>query len=57
MTLEKFIEENKELIDSISGGKCKTDNERRLWVINNEDLYYKALNVGVRIWVQNFAQS
>jgi len=49
MTLEKFIEDNKELIDSVSGGKCKTYNERRLWVINNEDLYYKALNAGVRI--------
>lgn len=53
MTLENFIKENKTLIDEVIKDVCKShdvyidDEERELWVLNDEGLYNFAIDCGV----------
>jgi len=53
MTLRQFIKENRqaldEIIQSLAPGSSKSDSERELWVLNDEDLYNWARSEGVRI--------
>ena len=53
MTLQKFIKENREELDNIIQrrvpGAPKNDNERRLWIMNDEDLYNWARSYKVNI--------
>lgn len=53
MTLQQFIKENKKEIDSCIQQACpgakKTNEERRLWILNDEGLYLWAKSSGVRI--------
>jgi len=48
-TLREFIRENRKDIDEVSGSPYSNDEERRLWVLNNEALYHWARSRGVRI--------
>lgn len=53
MTLKKLIRENREKLDRyiqrVAPGAPRNDNERRLWVLNDERLYKWARSCGVRI--------
>jgi len=53
MTFREFIKQNREELDkAIQGaapGSPKNDEERRLWVLNDEGLYRWARNEGVKI--------
>jgi len=53
MTLKDFIKENREEIDAAIKRVCDnvrlTDEERRLWILNDEGLYRWARSEGVRI--------
>ena len=53
MTLRDFIKENKEEIDRCIRSVCNNcrldDEERRLWILNDEGLYNWARSSGVRI--------
>jgi hypothetical protein len=53
MTLKNFIEENKEELDRCIKRVCPNcqmnDNERRMWILNDEGLYCWARSEGVRI--------
>ena len=53
MTLRNFIKENKEELDRCIKtvcSNCKLNNEeRRLWILNDESLYLWARREGVRI--------
>ena len=53
MTLRNFIKENKEELDACIKtvcSNCKLNNdERRLWILNDESLYLWARREGVRI--------
>ena len=53
MTLKQFIKENRQEIDEAIKRVCDNcrlnDNERRLWILNDEGLYLWARSVGVRI--------
>lgn len=53
MTLAQFIKENRERIDRVIERTCKNcrknDEERRLWILNDEGLYLWAKDEGVRI--------
>lgn len=53
MTIKDFIRENRteidECIQSVAPGSPQNDNERRLWVLNDEGLYRWARSNGVRI--------
>lgn len=53
MTLAEFIKENKEGIDttikSIYSNCSLNNEERRLWILNDEGLYSWAKSEGVRI--------
>jgi hypothetical protein len=53
MTLAEFIRENKTEIDRAiksACNNCKLNNEeRRLWILNDEGLYSWARSEGVRI--------
>jgi len=53
ISLSQFIRDNREEIDaaiqSVVPGAAKNDNERRLWVLNDEGLYNWARSEGVRI--------
>ena len=53
MTLAEFIRENKPEIDQYirsACNNCKLNNEeRRLWILNDEGLYSWAKSEGVRI--------
>ena len=53
MTLEQFIKENRQEIDEAIKRVCDNcrlnDNERRLWILNDEGLYLWARSAGVRI--------
>ena len=53
MTLRQFIKENRQALDEIiqglAPGSSKSDSERELWVLNDEDLYNWARSEGVRI--------
>jgi aromatic ring-cleaving dioxygenase len=52
MTLTEFIKENKQEIDACIKKvvrNCKLDNqERRLWILNDEGLYTWAKSEGVK---------
>ena len=52
MTLAQFIKENREQIDAVIKDACpnckiKSDEERRLWMINDEGLHLWAERSGV----------
>ena len=49
MNLTEFIRENRKEIDELTKSPYKNDNERRLWVLNDEGLYLWAKSEGVRI--------
>lgn len=53
MTLKNFIKENKEELDECIKRvypDCKLNNEeRRLWILNDEGLYRWAKSEGVRV--------
>jgi len=53
MTLKQFIKENREELDACIEMACpgcrKNDEERRLWILNDEGLYRWARSEGVRI--------
>ena len=55
MTIENFIKENSEKIDSLivenTGNRAElfNDDERRLMVLNNPELYKMAIAAGVQI--------
>jgi len=39
MNINKWINENREAIDEYTKSQYKNDEERRLWVLNDEFLY------------------
>jgi len=53
MKLQDFIKEHREELDNCiqkaAPGAPKNDNERRLWILNDEGLYNWARREGVRI--------
>lgn len=53
MTLKQFIKENRkeldECIQRVAPGSPRNDNERRLWILNDEGLYRWARSYGVKI--------
>jgi hypothetical protein len=53
MTLKEFIRENREEIDAAIRSVCSNcrlnNEERRLWILNDEGLYRWAQRSGVRI--------
>jgi hypothetical protein len=53
MKLQDFIKENRQELDEciqrVAPGAPKNDNERRLWVLNDEGLYRWARSEGCRI--------
>ena len=57
MTLKQFIKENRKELDEciarVLGGeenhRYRNDEERRLWILNDEGLYNWARSSGVRI--------
>jgi hypothetical protein len=53
MTMKEFIKEHRQELDDciqrVSPGAAKNDDERRLWVLNDEGLYNWARSEGVRI--------
>lgn len=49
MTLQQFIKENRQEIDDMIQSPYKNDEERRLWILNDEGLYRWARRSGVRI--------
>lgn len=53
MTLQNFIKTNRTELDNciqnVGPGAPKNDNERRLWIYNDEGLYNWARSEGVRI--------
>jgi hypothetical protein len=56
MTIDRFIKQNSKIIDTHISQKLhkqKTKNsyqERRLWVLNDYELYRWALNNGVEVY-------
>lgn len=48
MTLTQFIRENRNEIDNLINSPYKNDNERRLYILNDESLYRWAKRNGVR---------
>jgi hypothetical protein len=53
MTLRQFIKEHRQELDDCiqraAPGAPKNDDERRLWILNDEGLYHWARSEGVRI--------
>ena len=53
MTLKEFIRQNRKEIDKSVQKMClgtyKNDEERRLWILNDEGLYNWARSEGVKI--------
>jgi len=53
MTLKNFIKENREELDRCIKNVCQNcrlnDQERRLWILNDEGLYRWARSEGVKI--------
>ena len=53
ISLSQFIRDNRDELDaaiqSVVPGAAKNDEERRMWVLNDEGLYNWARNEGVRI--------
>jgi hypothetical protein len=48
-SLTDFIKEHREEIDKLTKSQYKNDEERRLWILNDEGLYNWARSEGVRI--------
>ena len=48
-SLSQFIKENREEIDRLTKSPYHNDEERRLWVLNNEGLYNWARSEGVNV--------
>jgi hypothetical protein len=48
-SLREFIKEHRSKIDEITKSKYRNDEERRLWVLNDEGLCNWAKQEGVRI--------
>lgn len=48
MNLMDFIRNHRQEIDSMTKSPYHNDNERRLWVLNDEGLYGWAKSEGVR---------
>ena len=48
MTLKQFIKIHRQEIDEITQSSIKNDDERELWVLNDEGLYNWARSEGVR---------
>lgn len=52
MTLEQWVRSNRPLIDSVaygvSGVRPEDDDDRELWVLNEESLYLASVEAGVR---------
>jgi hypothetical protein len=53
MTIREFIKQHREELDECIQGACpgapRNDNERRLWILNDEGLYRWARSKGVNI--------
>lgn len=53
VTLKQFIKENRQELDKCIQRACpgaaRNDEERRLWVLNDEGLYNWARSEGVRV--------
>lgn len=53
MTIQKFIKENRDELHKRIDRTCpdhpRNDNELRLWILNDEDLYRWARSEGVKI--------
>ena len=54
MTLKEFIRQNRDEIDQAIKRRCPnlkatSDEERRLWILNDEGLYHWARCEGVKI--------
>ena len=53
MTLQEFIKQHRqeldEVIQNVAPGAPKSDNERRLWILNDEGLYNWARSEGVKV--------
>jgi len=48
-SMNEFIKEHREEIDNATKSQYKNDEERRLWILNDEGLYNWARSEGVRI--------
>ena len=52
-SLRNWIKENRKEIDScierVVPGCRKNDNERRIWILNDEELYFWAKSEGVNV--------
>lgn len=48
-SLREFIREHREELDSLIKSSHKNDEERRLWILNDEGLYRWARSEGVDI--------
>ena len=48
-TLTEFIKNHRKEIDAMIKSPYKNDNERRLWILNDEGLYLWAKSEGVKI--------
>lgn len=49
ITLKQFIKEHRQEIDDIIQSPYKNDEERRLWILNDEGLYHWAKSEGVKV--------
>jgi hypothetical protein len=47
--LTQFIREHRQEIDSYSKSRYHNDEERRLWILNDEGLYNWARSEGVQV--------
>ena len=48
-TLSEFIREHRKEIDQYTKSHYQNDEERRVWILNDEGLYMWARSEGVRI--------
>jgi hypothetical protein len=49
MKLKEFIKQNRKQIDQITQSPIKNDQERRLFILNDESLYNWAKTSGVKL--------
>jgi hypothetical protein len=49
MNLLEFIKKHRPEIDQLTKSQYKNDEERRLWILNDESLYNWARSEGVKI--------
>lgn len=48
MTLKQFIKDHRQEIDQATKSTIKNDEEREMWILNDEGLYLWAKSEGVR---------